>query len=128
MKNKKLLIQIKKPLAEVFEFVLNPLNTSEWVDSIASEKTNDWPPKLGTIYENQNKNGQWSKYIISEFKKNKMFVLSEEGSYYHVRYIFTEINQTTTQIKYFEWVNKGSLEKPFTLKPLQKLKKILEKE
>ncbi|MEI7563640.1 MAG: hypothetical protein WCJ39_08670 [bacterium] len=52
MKENKLTIIINKPINEVFEFSTNPKNTHLWVDSIKEEITNEYPPKMGTIYKN----------------------------------------------------------------------------
>jgi len=41
MKNKKIVIQINKPIDEVFSFTLNPKNTPLWVDSVVFEETNE---------------------------------------------------------------------------------------
>lgn len=58
MKDQKLTIKIEKPAAEVFAFALNPEKSPEWIDSFAYEETNEWPPKLGTVYKNRNQQGE----------------------------------------------------------------------
>ena len=126
MKDLKLKITINKSASEAFEFTTNPANTPLWVDSIKEEKTNEWPVRLGTIYKNRGESGVWGEYKITEFEKDKMFTFSALNSAYHVRYIFTMIDANSCELEYYEWVDEGELEDPFTVQPLNKLKEILE--
>ncbi len=126
MKDNKLTIRIKRSVSEVFIPILDPKNTPKWVDTIVLEKTNEWPPKKGTIYKSQNPKGDWSEYVLSEFEENKMFVLSDKGSSYHVRYKFSSISLKETEIEYFEWVDNGELDVLLTKEELYKLKQVLE--
>lgn len=126
MKEKRLTITIKRPAREVFWFTLNPANTSKWVESIVEEKTSEWPVKLGTVYRNQNKKGEWTGYRLTDFKENERFEMSATGSPYHVRYTFQPIDEQACELEYFEWVDEGELEEPFTLGILKKLKAVVE--
>ena len=126
MRNNKLVISISKPVREIFTFVLNPKNTQKWIDSILVEETNEWPVKKGTIYRNKSINDIWIEYKLSDFKKDEMFVMTKSDNNYHVKYTFTPVNESTTQLTYYEWVDRGELDEPFTLQVLEKLNSVLE--
>lgn len=127
MKDKKLTIEISKPVNEVFNFVLNPNNTPKWINSIKEERTNEWPVKLGTIYKNRGNDNIWSQYTLAEYKENEIFVMDKGDGNYHVRYTFRPIGNNMSKLEYYEWVEHGELEEPFTQEILNKLKEILER-
>ncbi|MEI7579744.1 MAG: hypothetical protein WCJ58_06990 [bacterium] len=126
MKENKISIEIAKPLQNVFRFTINPLNTHKWVRSIVVEETNEYPPKLGTIYRNQGRDNKWNEYKVSEFEENKIFQLSALDNTYHVKYTYQAINENITAMEYYEWVTKGELTSPFTLDDLELLKLVME--
>jgi hypothetical protein len=127
MKELKLTIHINKTPHEVFEFTINPKNTSLWIDSIVKEETNEWPVKLGSTYRNQGKEGKWNEYVVTGFEKDKTFTLSQKGSTYHVRYTFTSVGDDSCKLEYYEWVDDGKLLEPFTMDILMKLKEVVER-
>ncbi len=125
MKDCKLTIRINRPVSDVFVFTTDPNKTPLWVDSIVHEEVNETPVKVGTIYKNQNKEGVWSEYEVTEFEKDKIFVFSQKNSKYHVKYTFTKIDDNTSELEYYEWVDEGVLDEPFTMDVLERLKNIL---
>lgn len=127
MNSNTLTIKIHRSAAEVFAFTTNPENTSLWVSSISHEETNEWPVKVGTIYKNKGSENIWSEYEMTAFDENKSFTLSLVGGDYHVTYTCNPLTDTTSELEYYEWVDTGELTDPFTMTPLENLKRILEK-
>jgi hypothetical protein len=126
MKSNKLVVKINKPAPEVFAFVLNPDNTPSWISSIVKEEVNEKPTKISTIYRNQNQGGKWSEYTVTAYDENKLFIFTSSDGNYSVRYTFTPVDSNTTEVEYYEWVNQGDLEEPYTIEVLNKLKSVLE--
>jgi len=126
MRDCRLTIRINKSSKEIYDFYINPQNTPLWIDSMVKEKTNEWPIKIGTIYRNQNRKGEWSEYKVTALKPYQVFELTSSDGNYHVRYTHNEIDENSSELEYYEWVDKGELEEPFTIDVLQKLKTIVE--
>lgn len=126
MRENKLTVRINKSVPKVFAFLLNPENTPFWINSIAKEEVNEKPTKLGTIYRNVDKNGKWSKYSVTAYEENKLFVFTSEDKNYSVKYTFRHIDDNVTELEYYEWAEKGDLEEPFSQEILNKLKSVLE--
>ena len=128
MKENKIKVIINRPISEVFEFTTNPKNTHMWIPSIEKEITNEYPPKLGTIYKNHGEDeNSWDEYKVIEFENNKVFTLEEVGGTYKVRYSYKQINENTTELEYFEWVSEGVLNNSFPQSTLNLLKEFMEK-
>ena len=126
MRDLRLTVAIKKPASEVFAFTLNPENTPKWLDSVVVEEASEYPVRVGTIYKNKDKNGVWSEYVVAEFVPDRLFMWDKKGSNYHVRYTFTPVEENACELEYYEWVDEGDIKEPFTMKILEKLKKVME--
>lgn len=126
IKDNTIVIHIEKPAEEIFAFTINPKNTPLWVEEIVIEETNEWPVKVGSVYRNKKKNGEWVEYEVIKYQHNKMFVFRKNDNNYHVWYSFKPISETITKVIYYEWVDSGVLVEPFSDKSLKKLKYILE--
>jgi uncharacterized protein YndB with AHSA1/START domain len=127
MKENKITIIINKPIEKVFEFTTNPKNTHRWIPQIEEEIAEEYPPKVGTIYKNRGSGIDWNQYKVLEFEKNRIFTLTDLKGNYSVKYTYKKIGKNGTEMAYFEWVNEGELENPFTKEILQKLKEVMEK-
>lgn len=133
MKDARLAITINRPVKDVFAFTINPENTAKWVSSIITEETNEWPVKLGTIYRNQRRDGEWSEYEMTEFEPNKRFVMSQKNGNFNVGYVFTPVQDgAATSLEYRIWKDEGELPASLTMDTLQdivnKLKEVVERQ
>lgn len=118
-------IVINRPVGLVFEFSTNPENTGKWFDGIAEERTNEWPPGIGTIYENRGANSDgWNRYRVSNYELDKVFELSNGN--FSVRYEYRALDAGTTEMTYAEWVENGELPDITSSAPFEKLKELLE--
>lgn len=105
---------INKSAQEVFNFTINPDNTSEWVEGVVKEETNEAPTKLGTIYRNQGKDGSWAEFEITAFEQDKMFELTKKDDNHHVKYTFKSINEDQCELEYVVWVEEGEVGERFS--------------
>lgn len=96
------------------------------MQSVALEITNEWPPRVGTLYQNRGKNGPWNIYKVSKFTQNAEFELVNLNSTYHVNYQYYSRPNHATQLVYHEWVAHGEIEEPFKQADLNRLKAVLE--
>ena len=123
MQENKIIIIINKPIEEVFEFTTNPKNTPLWISFIEEEITEEFPPKIGTIYRNR-RGDSWNESKVTEYEPNKLFKL--ENDTFSVRYNYKKITNNSTELVYLESVKQGILAKRFAKEVLQKLKEIIE--
>ncbi len=126
MKSNKLTIQINKPVHEVFIFTITPPNSTKWIPSVVKEETNEWPVRKGTVYKLQNEKGKFSEVIVVVIKENEVVEWISKDQTYHCRYTFRLIDENISELEYYEWVDTGELDEPFTLEILGKLKLLLE--
>lgn len=124
MKQNKLTIRINKPVHEIFTWLLNPKNTPLWVSSVVKEERNEELTKIGTTYRNLGKNEKWNEYKITEFEEDKLFTFSLSDGNYNCRYTFRPLGDNITELTYFERVEEGEIEEPFTMEILSKLKTV----
>jgi len=126
MHSKTYKIVINKPVSETFLASLNPKNTPQWIDGMAEEQSNEFPPKLGTKYRNRGQSGGWSDYTITAFEQDKTFTLSRDDGAYHVKYTFRPVGKNQTEFEYSEWEDSGELKNPLPEEAIQKLKLLIE--
>jgi hypothetical protein len=127
MKTNTLKIIIHRSVRDVFSYYINPKNTPLWWIDMIKEETSEWPIQVGTVYKDLDKKGNWSSCTVEALKENELFQLISSDTNYHVRYTHNKMNENTTELIYYEWVDKGDIEKPFTIDILQRLKQNLEK-
>ena len=131
MKENRIKVVIKKPVKTVFDFTIDPKNTPRWIEVIQEEKTSDWPVQIGTVYKSyykpKDKPGIWNEYLVTDFVTEKVFELAAKDGNYHVRYAYTPLSINETEVEYFEWVDTGELENPFSKETLSNLQAVLER-
>ncbi|MCL2338627.1 MAG: hypothetical protein FWC51_01580 [Proteobacteria bacterium] len=125
MQKNLLKIIINKPGKDIFDFLLNPANSPKWLD-VAEERTNEFPVKLGTIFENRGdlNSDEWTRYTVSYYDDGKEFEFT--GNNYSVRYILKSLENGATEMTILEQVNAGDLPDPMTMAPFEKLKRLVE--
>lgn len=128
MKSNTITTTINKSVNCVFNFAITPPNSTLWIDGIVKEETSEWPITIGTIYKLTNNKGEISNVIVKQIIKDQSVEWISEDGNYHCQYSFKAIDNNKTEFTYYEWVNKGEIDEPFTLKTLNKLKKALKNE
>lgn len=127
MKENKLTIRIHRLCEEVFEYTTNPANTYLWIDFVAEEIAEHYPPVIWTLYKNHAITSDvWDVYKVKAYIVNELFTLTDSEWNYHVQYTYRAIDDTTTELEYYEWMEDWILSNPFSYSHLERLKKILE--
>ena len=122
MKTNEIRISINAPRSEVFEFTIEPKNTPLWIDSVTEETINTKQIRLGTIYSNV-----YGDLEVTDYDSHVFFELTNKKTTYVCSYSYRKIDETTTEIIYFESMEDGSdLSDPMKKESFQKLKEILE--
>lgn len=125
MQSNRLTIQINKSLHEVFSFTITPPHSTLWIPGVIHEETDEWPVKIGTIYKLLTEKGSF-EVTVAGLKENAMVEWISNDKNFHCRYIYKNLGKDLTELEYFEWVNTGDLDEPFTIEVLQKLKIVVE--
>lgn len=128
MKELKLNVRINKSIEDVFEFTTNPANTPKWIESVVGEKAEKFPPEVGTKYENWDSSDNVNEYVVTKYEPPKVFQLDATHQDYKVRYTYTPISESETDLEYFEWSESGQLHAPFMQEILDNLKKVMEQQ
>ena len=119
-------IVINRPLEAVFDYVIDPSHSPDWIDSFKKEEAAPWPPRIGTLYRNCNHQGDWTEYRVEAFKPPRHFGIAQVGGDYHAEYLLSSPAPDTTKLIYHEWVTSGELADHFPSAALEKLKRNLE--
>lgn len=130
MKEIKQTIVINRPVGEVFDFTINPANTSRWVDGVVTEETNEIPTTVGTIYRNQGDDGEWREFEITAFDPGVMFEMTKKDDDHHIQYTFKPLSDTCCELEYYVWTDgdklRGAFNEPNIENILKKLKSVTE--
>lgn len=127
MQENKLIIVIDRDIQTVFEYTTNPSNTHLWIDFVAEEIAEHYPPIIWTLYKNHSIDSKtWDIYTVKEFVPYKIFTLTDNEWNYHVQYTYRAIDNQKTELEYYEWMEDWILSNPFSYSHLERLKTILE--
>ena len=126
MRENKLTIKINRPLQEVWEFTLDAKNTPKWMEDCLKEEASPWPAAPGTVYTHTNKDGAIFKFTMTGISPMDHFDMLGEDNNYHCRYTYKDLGDGTTELEYYEWMEKGELDGPVPQEVLQKLKSVME--
>jgi len=123
MKTQEIRLVIEAPTDEVFEYVVEPMNTPKWIDDVSKETINTKQIGLGTLYSNEHRTLE-----VTDYERDVFFEMTNKKTGYQCSYSFRKMDETKTELIYFEAMNKGSaLPGPMNEKSFKKLQELLEK-
>lgn len=88
---------------KLFEFTVEPKNTSKWIEGIEEETVNTDQIGLGTIYTNR-----FGNLEVTDYERNKFFELTNKDTGYICSYTYRKQEDDSTEITYFEYMQDGS--------------------
>jgi hypothetical protein len=123
MKTNEIRITIDAEPKDVFEFTVEPKNTAKWIDTAGEEHINTEQIGLGTVYSNN-----YGDLKVTDYERNKFFELTNEATSYCCSYTYRKLEDDTTELTYFEYMQDGSeLEDPMDRRHFEKLQEIISK-
>ena len=108
-----------KSAKAAFDFTINPENTPRFVDGIVKEETNESPTRLGTVYRNQDHDGNWTEFEVTAFNQDVMFEMTKKDDNHHVRYTFKPTDDSSCELEYYVWIEEGELSERFSKENLK---------
>ena len=122
MKTQEIRILIHQNTRTVFEYSLEPKNKSLWINGMKEETTDTEQIGLGTIYSND-----LGSFEVTDYQRDTYFELTNNDTSYQCSYTYHKIDEETTELVYFEYMQDGSdLAEPMDRKYFEKLKELLE--
>jgi len=122
MTNNEIRIIVHAPASKVFEFTLEPNNKKLWMKDYITETVSTDQINLGTFYINP-----LGKHEVTDYEKDVFIELTHTENSYQSSYSFRKIDDTHTEIVYFEAMFDGSeLTHPRKQSDFETLKALLE--
>ena len=126
MTDQKFVIQIDRPIEDVFAFISNPAHTPEWIRTIVKEEASGNSTQTGSIIRNWDEEGRMNEYKVTVYDKPKLLQLESTIQDYKLRYTCTSISYTQTELEYHEWSESGQLHSSSMQEVLGELKAVME--
>lgn len=126
-----IVIDIMRPVEEVYNYTINPVNTPLWLSFILEEKTSDDKVIIGTIYRQKIDIGGGASiddaFVVTEVVPNKIITMKKNNGTYYCTYKYEKIDGGT-RLTYFEDTGSGEdLKDPLDRDVFEKLKGLIER-